>query len=237
MEQTTLILFIAAFIPAVFYVLYIEMVDSHKPEPRTMLIAAVAIGVLAALAITKLKLPMVPEGVPIREAHSLTESFSIGFLGLAIPAEVAKWLALFIFLSLNKFYDEYLDGMVYSVCLAMGFAGIWSVWFMTDCIDSTSFEMTEKCIFIILILVPIHLAAGSMMGYFFALAKGIHKIKNYVMALLVPILISGSLCSLFFMLGGHESYYVIVGILFTVLSMLFFTMLFRLLKKDGIKYK
>lgn len=235
MEQTTLILFIAAFIPAVFYVLYIEMVDSHKPEPRKMLIAAVAIGVLAALAITKLNLPLVPEGVLIRETHPLTDSFSIGFLGLAIPAEVAKWLALFIFLSLNKFYDEYLDGMIYSVCLAMGFAGIWSIWFMTDCIDSTSFEMTEKCIFIILILVPIHLAAGSMMGYFFAQAKGIHKIKNYVMALLVPILINGSLCSLFFMLGGHESYYVIVGILFTILSMIFFTMLYRLLKKDGIK--
>ena len=31
MEQTTLILFIPAFIPAVFYMLYIEMVDSHKP--------------------------------------------------------------------------------------------------------------------------------------------------------------------------------------------------------------
>ena len=30
MKQTTLILFIADFIPAVFYMLYFEMVDSHK---------------------------------------------------------------------------------------------------------------------------------------------------------------------------------------------------------------
>ena len=86
MEQTTLILFIAAFIPAVFYVLYIKMVDNHKPEPRTMLIASAVIGAVVALAITKLKLPMVPEGVIIKETHSLTESFSARFIGLAIPA-------------------------------------------------------------------------------------------------------------------------------------------------------
>lgn len=232
MEPTTFILILAAIIPAVFYILYIVMIDSHKPEPRSMLIAAALVGAAVAFALIKLGAALLPEGLQITTGLPLMESIAIGVLKLAIPVEVAKWVALFIFLALNKYYDEYLDGMVYSVCLAMGFAGVWNVWFMTNAIDATSLEMVEICVFIIFILVPIHLAASSMMGYFFALARNRHKIRNYVLAFLLPMLISGSLFSLLFLLGGHGAYYFIIGIVYSILSMIFHSQLFRLIKKD-----
>lgn len=122
MEPTTIILLIAAVIPAVFFILYIDMIDKQKPEPWQMLFLAALLGALTAFAVTKSGLPFLPVELPVTEGHSLPESLSIGFLRLAIPAEAAKWITLFIFLSINKDYDEYLDGVVYAVSLSMGFA-------------------------------------------------------------------------------------------------------------------
>lgn len=237
MEFSTIVLLIAAVIPAVFFVLYIDMMDNQKPEPWHVLLLSVLVGAAASLTVTKSGLPFLPERVPIVESHSLSESLNIGFIGLAIPVEIAKWIALFIFLSLNKHYDEYLDGIVYSVSLSMGFAWLWSVWFMTSGIDASPFELMEKCIFIFFILIPIHLGAGSVMGFFFALARGRNKFRNYTLALLLPILISGLLYSLFFMLSNLWAYYIIAGILLPVISIISLFQVFRLLKMDGIKYK
>lgn len=232
MDSTTFILTVTAVISAVFYMFYVIIKDSLKPEPWPMLIAAAVVGAVAALAVCLTGRGRPIEGLQVLEAHSLTESLSIGFFELAITAEVVKWLALFIFLSLNKYYDEYLDGMVYAVCLAMGFAGVWSIWFMTNCGDTVSLEVVVQCLFIIFILVPIQLAASSQMGYFFALARRRHKIRNLIQALLLPILINGLLCTLLLALGNHGAYYFILGILYPILSMAFHTQLFRLLRMD-----
>lgn len=232
MDSTIFILTGTAVISAIFYMFYVIMKDSLKPEPWPMLIAAAVVGIVAALAVCLTGWGRPIEGLQVLEAHSLTESLFIGFLGLAIPAEVVKWIALFIFLSLNKYYDEYLDGMVYAVCLAMGFAGVWSIWFMTSSSDLSSLAMVVQCLFIIFILVPIHLAASSQMGYFFALARRRHKIRNLLLALLLPILINGLLCTLLLALGNRGAYYFILGILYPILSMAFHTQLFRLLKMD-----
>ena len=236
MEPTTIILLIAAVFPAVFFILYIDMIDKQKPEPWQMLFLAAFLGALTAFAVTKSGLPFLPVELPVTEGHSLPESLSIGFLRLAIPAEAAKWITLFIFLSINKDYDEYLDGVVYAVSLSMGFAWIWSVWFMTDAIDASSFELVEKCIYIILILVPIHLASGTIMGFFIALAKRKYKFRNYTLSLLLPILVNGFLCSVFLILGNHWAFYLIAGILLPILSLVSYSQIFKLLKMDGVKY-
>ena len=157
---------------------------------------------------------------------------TIGFLGVAIPAEIAKWGSLIIFSAMNKHYDEFLDGIVYSVCLAMGFAWIWSVWFMTEAVDTSSFEIVEKCIYIIVILVPIHLASSTIMGYFFALAKCGNKFRNCVLALLLPTLITGVLCTLFFILGDNWEFYIIAGVLLPILSLISYSQIFGLKKMD-----
>ena len=235
MEPTTIILFIAAAFPAIFFILYIDMIDKKKPEPWQMLLLTALVGAVLAFAITKSGLSFIPKGLPVTEGHSIPESFVIGFLGLAIPAEVAKWIALLVSSSINKHYDEFLDGVVYSVSLAMGFVWIWSVWFMTDAIDASSFELVEKCIYIILILVPIHLSSSTVMGYFFALTKVKNKFKNYTLSLLLPILITGGLCSLFFMLGNQWAFYIVAGIMLPVLSVVSYSQIFRLLKMDDDK--
>lgn len=130
--MTYIVLALAAIIPAAFYVFYIMAFDSQKMEPPKVLLLSALIGMVAAVTVIWTGIPLSLADSQMAEDHGWKESFNIGFLGLALPAEVVKWLFLCVFLSLNKYYDEYVDGVVYSVCLSMGFAGVWSVWYMSD---------------------------------------------------------------------------------------------------------
>lgn len=230
MDTTTLILLVAAFVPAAFYMLYIIAFDDDKPEPPLALLMGALVGIGAAFAV---KYVWPSAGTQVGTTPSWQEGITTGFLGLAVPAEIVKWIALFIFLSLNRFYDEYIDGIVYSVCLAMGFAGLWSVWFLTDVMGTNALTLLEMILFLIFILVPIQLAAGTMMGYFFALARETHRLRNFLLSLLLPILIEGVLCSMVLIIGNHWEYYFIAGILFSILAMIFYTQAFRLLEMDS----
>ena len=115
----------------------------------------------------------------------------------------------------------------------MGFAGLWSVWFLTDVMGTNALTLLEMILFLIFILVPIQLAAGTMMGYFFALAREKHRLRNFLLSLLLPILIDGVLCSMVLIIGNHWEYYFIAGILFSILAMIFYTQAFRLLEMDS----
>ena len=103
MDTTSLILFVAAFVPAAFYMLYIIAFDDDKPEPPLALLMGALVGIGAAFAV---KYVWPSAGTQVGTTPSWQEGITTGFLGLAVPAEIVKWIALFIFLSLNKYYDE-----------------------------------------------------------------------------------------------------------------------------------
>ena len=228
-----ILLIIAALVPAVLYMLYVISFDRRQPEPALALISSAIVGMVAGFAVTKMGLSQDLESLMATTAHDLKESAVIGFLRLAVPAEIIKWVALIIFLSLNRYFDEYVDGIVYSTCLAMGFAGVWGVWFCSDVIRPLLPSLMEQAIFLFLILVPIHLASGTMMGYFFGLARDKkYKLLNSLKALFLAILVDGLLCSLVFFIGNSWTYYFILGILFSILSKVFYTQIYPLLEKD-----
>lgn len=221
-------------IPAVFYMFYIVAMDSEKPEPLQALLLSVLLGVIAAFSVTALEKPLFIGGFESEINLSLTDALSRGFFEIAVPSELAKWLFLFIFLSSNKYYDEYLDGVIYSVCLSMGFSGVLSVWFLYGFIDFSASMFLFKGITTSLILIPIHLMSGVMMGYYMAIGTKGEKIIYVLLALIVPILIDGGICSLLAMMGGEWWYYVIIVILLFVLSCLLYLHIIHLMRLDGI---
>lgn len=234
METVTIILLVlAAFLPAAFYIFYIIAFDSHKPEPPKVLLLSALLGGLAALAVW-FGVPVSPETVQLEVAHSWKESLETGFLQLAIPAEVAKWMLLCIFFSLNKFYDEYIDGIVYSVCLAMGYAGAWGAWFLSDLFSSSYPVSAETVLVLAFLLIPLHLIAATVMGYFLALARKNRKVINHLLALFVPIVISSLIYSMTLMIGNHWECYLIMDVLLVILGMVFYTQIFKLLEMYGI---
>ena len=68
---------------------------------------------------------------------------------------------------------------------------------------------------------------------FFGLARDKkYKLLNSLKALFLAILVDGLLCSLVFFIGNSWTYYFILGILFSILSMVFYTQIYHLLEKD-----
>lgn len=223
------LLALIAFCPAIFYMLYIIAFDHRKPEPFKALVISALLGIVVAMPFV---LSLDSSVVRIEEGCSFMESFIVGFFKLALPSEVAKWLVLCVFLSLNRFYDEYIDGIVYSVCLAMGYAGIFGVWFLSSYLDGAFATLLEMSAIMIFVLVPIHFISGTIMGYYLGLARKHRKIQNHVFALFLPILINGMLSSIVTMIGNHWEYYFVVGVIFTILAMVVYTQIYHLLELD-----
>lgn len=223
------LLALIAFCPALFYMLYIIAFDHRKPEPPKALVISALLGIAAAMPIvlfTDTRLFFIEDG------RSIMESLIIGFLKLALPSEVAKWLVLCVFLSLNRFYDEYIDGIVYSVCLSMGYAGILGACFLTSYLDDTFATLLEISAITIFVLIPIYFITGIIMGYYLGLARKRNKIMNHAFALFLPILINGMLSSIVMMIGNHWEYYFAVGVIFTILAMVVYTQIFHLQELD-----
>ena len=223
------LLALIAFCPAIFYMLYIIAFDHRKPEPPRALVISALLGIVVAMSVV---LSLEASVVRIEEGLSFTQSLIVGFFKLALPSEVAKWLVLCVFLSLNRFYDEYIYGIVYSVCLAMGYAGIFGVWFLSSYLDGSFATLLEMSAIMIFVLVPIHFISGTIMGYYLGLARKCRKILNHAFALFLPILINGILSSIVMMIGNHWEYYFVVGVIFTILAMVVYTHIFHLLELD-----
>lgn len=226
------LLALIAFWPAIFYMLYIIAFDHRKPEPPRALLISALLGIVVAVPVV---LSIDASVVHIEEGLSFTQSFILGFFKLALPSEVAKWLVLCVFLSLNRFYDEYIDGIVYSVCLAMGYAGILGAWFLSGYLDESSATLLEMSAIMIFVLVPILFISGTIMGYYLGLARKRHKILNHVFALTLPVITNGVLSSVVLMIGNNWEYYFIMGVILTILAMVVYTQIFHLLELDSVK--
>lgn len=55
---------------------------------------------------------------------TLVDTTAMAFLVAAIPEESFKLLALWMVLKKNPFFDEHFDGIVYAVCVGLGFAAV-----------------------------------------------------------------------------------------------------------------
>lgn len=225
---------LTAFIPAVAYMLYITAFDSKKPEPMLLLLLTAFIGCIAAFTVTAIGLPIYHGGFYSEINYGIVDSFKIGFLKIAIPSEAIKWLFLLIFLSINKYYDEYLDGIVYSVCLALGFACVLGIGYMLDFVKFSFPTFVFKGLVTALILIPTHMMAGTVMGYFFGLARKRNKILYITTALGTAILVDGLICTMLALMGGHWGYYSIIGIVLLILALAFYRQVWHLMKLDNI---
>ena len=129
MEPINLYVLLTTLMPIAAYLIYIYVRDEYKKEPLLVLFIAVMLGIFSAYTfilggfIDK----DIIEGIFNKKWY---ECWSTGFLSCAIPGEVAKFIALSIFLLFNKYYDEYVDAVVYSVCVALGFIGIINGWYL-----------------------------------------------------------------------------------------------------------
>jgi RsiW-degrading membrane proteinase PrsW (M82 family) len=183
--------------PSLFLMVFFYLKDRYEPEPRGHVALAFAKGALAIvpsyfaargleLAVGRVWLAL--GGIEARLFEALVMAATV--------EELAKWT---VFLSLIYWwqeFDEPLDGVVYGVALALGFATVENV--MCVLRDGLGVGLLRA-----LFAVPAHALFGAAMGFYMGRAKlgrGRHGSvvprlqRNYriALALLVPILFHGA---------------------------------------------
>ena len=192
------LILLTALLPIAILVYYIYDKDKNSPEPTGQLIKAFFYGVLSIPLSLCISIPLGLIGVYPAEATSILGSISTAFFGAAIPEEIAKFFMLWLVLRKNPYFDENMDGVVYAVCVSLGFAVLENVLYLFSNAESYLSVGIARALF----AVPGHFCFGILMGYYYSLAKFYPKsaIKNKMLVLIAPIIAHGLYDSILFII-------------------------------------
>jgi len=200
----------AAIAPALLLFAYIWWRDPKK-EPFNELFKALALGISICIPVAVLEygikaLLFGANGEPATLFGTTMEAFFVA----ALPEEGAKLLVLWLLLRKNKYFDEHIDGIVYAVCVGLGFAVIENIMYVI-----TSDNWVLVALMRSLLAVPGHYAFAILMGYYFALYYFVDRSqKNAFMMFFMPFMAHGIYDSLA-MSGAANP--IVGGIAFVVL--------------------
>ena len=183
-----MILIVAAILPAILLWLYTCRKDA-QPEPMSQMLKAFLYGALICIPVSFVEnyisgTLFASEGSPSNLMGSTLEAFLVA----AVPEEGFKLLALLLILRHNPFFDEHYDGIVYAVCVGLGFAAVENVGYVLMHADAwLSVAVTRA-----LLAVPGHYAFAVFMGYYYSLYHfGQKSAKNLLSIFFIPVLAHG----------------------------------------------
>ena len=210
----TFIILLTALLPVAILVYYIYHKDKISPEPTGQLVKAFFYGILSVPLSFCISIPLGLIGVYSVEATSILGSVSAAFFGAAIPEEIAKFIMLWLLLRKNPYFDEKMDGIVYAVCVSLGFAALENIMYLFSNAESYLSVGIARAIF----AVPGHFCFGILMGYYYSLAKFYPKTptKNKALILIAPIFVHGVYDSILFIINVTPAISGILMIVFLV---------------------
>lgn len=175
---------IVAVVPAVVLIVYILIRDKYEREPIGKIVLAFFVGMLS-IPLDYVLLFLGFEDLPYLFDGEVSYQIATAFLSAAIPEEVSKFVILYLLIWRSKDFNERMDGIVYAVCVSMGFATIENIGYV--------FLDPSCALGRALFAVPGHFLFAVLMGFFLSLAKFTvkHKSRNWIMTLLAPILAHG----------------------------------------------
>lgn len=223
-----LFVLLAALIPVAVALCYIFEKDSAQPEPTKWLIKAFGFGVLSALLSFVFSTPLgliFGLNLDAEVYPSIFNAFADAFLLAAIPEELAKLIMLWLLLRKNPHFDEKFDGIVYAVCIGMGFAGLENIMYLIGGIEDGSWISTG--IARALFSIPGHFLFAVLMGYYYSMYYfGIDRsIKARAMILVAPILAHGIFDGILFSMSVDNG--------LATIGMFLFLYFFSKLRKRG----
>ncbi len=132
------------------------------PEPRRVVGAAFGFGALSAL-------PVGPAAVVALAlfgglTHPVAVGLGLGFLGGAAPEEVGKFTVLVLYCVPHREFDEPVDGLVYGVVVALGFATLENIFYVLG-------AGWQVGVFRAFTSIPLHAALGAIMGAYVGRAR------------------------------------------------------------------
>ena len=217
MEQIVLIL-ITALAPVIVLAFFIYRKDKAAPEPVGQLLKALGYGVLSVFVSFCISLPFGFIGLYPAEVVDVFAGIRVAFLGAAIPEEIAKFFMLWLFLRKCAHFDEKMDGIVYAVCISLGFAAFENILYLL----ANPNEILQIGISRAIFAVPGHFCFGILMGYYYSLAKFCPENTNRykVLVLAAPILAHGIYDAILFVTDVTPAFSGLLSLLFYVFCFL-----------------
>ncbi len=157
-----LLLLLLATLPGLLISYFIFRADKYEREPLAPLFLCFAAGAGITMPVVVIE----------RWAYSLAgappfhfgETALLSFGALALTEELAKFALLLLLAFPHRFYNEPLDGIVYAVLIAMGFATLENI------VYADRFGL-QTLLLRSLTAVPAHLCFAIVQGYFAGMAK------------------------------------------------------------------
>lgn len=157
-----ILLFLLAILPGLAICAYIFYVDKHEREVWWHLLVCFILGMVSTFPALYFETMVTDAGYDA--TGNLFQVFLYSLLGVALIEEVAKSTCLFIFPYFNKWFNEPMDGIVYSVMIGMGFATVENIFYAY----SSGLETVLVRAFT---AVPAHAVFAIIIGYYVGLAK------------------------------------------------------------------
>ncbi len=151
--------------PSVALLAYFYLRDRYEPEPIVNLLAAYLLGILAMLA-ARSGAGFAADGVSLEWLNTGGEparAFDAFLLAGAIE-EGAKWVMMLAAVYAWRQFDEPMDGLLYGVTIALGFATLENFLFLSGRGLGIGWQ---RAIF----AVPAHALFGGAMGFYVGRAK------------------------------------------------------------------
>ena len=177
-----------AIVPVVACLIWIYLKDRYDKEPIVILIKYFILGIVTSI------LGIVIERllININILDGLDYIFYISFVVAGFTEESLKALILILSLLKEKYFNEKLDGIIYSVFLSLGFATIENIIYILYESESLVLQVSLSRA---IISIPAHIMFAITMGYYIGKCKFeenyIKKRQYIIMSVLVPILLHG----------------------------------------------
>ena len=180
-----LLTIIAVALPVLGLLHYIYSHDKIKPEPVRMLFLTFLAGIVGGIVSF-----LIGRYIGMVDIYTTHPDNALDYVSLtlfeAIPDECLKLLALFLAIRPNKFFDEFVDGIVYAACISLGFV------FAENVIHLSFYTeyWYETAVYRSYFILPGSLACGILMGYFYSRIhfKPSARLVHWMLVLGVPIL-------------------------------------------------
>ena len=186
----------AAVLPAFVLIWYIWRRDKYQREPVGQLVKGFLLGALSVAIAGPIEGLLQAIGIVPAQPQSWAGAIWLAFGGVAIVEEGTKLLMLWLLLRRNKYYDEMTDGIVYAVCVGMGFAAAENIGYVFSNIEMWQSIAFSRAIFSI----PGHFMFAVAMGYYYSIVHFTYASKRERRnVLLVPVLLHGIFDSLLMM--------------------------------------
>lgn len=180
-------LFIIAVTPGIIGVFAIYLSDRVDKEPTKLLLLTYLLGALAVIPSILVEEILVKFNVFTGIPQALYNAFIVA----ALTEEFFKRLVVLKVPFRTSYFNEKLDGIVYAVFAALGFATVENIIYVVFTYTNNPFIGLYRGIF----SVPAHGIFGITMGYYISLSRfdtnKVRKKKNMRKSLLMPIILHG----------------------------------------------